>query len=283
MNTHDLIAAAQAAHTDYLADQAAEQAGEAATLESDRQVTVGLASTRATELFGVAAESLNWRHHPEGETGNHLSAAVASLPPGPTHDARLVYLHDGYTNNQSLVLARTCRACADELLNEVDSLADLGRLLDEGRPGSGDTHEDGADADDGQEPGPLAVIERIEAHASRVTWLARRLIAEHPEAGLAVDRVYFHSHHSSAGVAVIHFDTDSVDAVRQVASALNAEVRTFHSNAIESTVFEHADAKTTYDGIKVEFSGHRELSDDEAAAWRAQQKQTAEAADGGVV
>lgn len=284
MNTDDLITAAQAAHTDELATEAIDKAEEESLLEEDRQGTIEMARAWALEVLGAPAETLQWRHHPEGETRGGLSAAIAALtlPPGHVHTAHLIYLLDSLnSSSQTLFLTRTCHACADELLNEVGSLAELGRLVDDGRP-----HAQDVDTADGQELGPLAAIELVEDQAARVARLVRRLTAEHPDAAFVVRHVSLFGAESGTGGAEIQLKADGIDTVRQMAAALGgAEVITSHGDAsYGGMVLEHADASTVHDGIKVSVTGYRRLPDDEAAAWLAQQDQpSAETADGGDV
>lgn len=276
MTTHDLITAAQAAHTDYLADQARERAEEEATREIDRQSTIEIATAHALEVLGATAETLNWRHHPEGETTDHLSAAIASLPPGRIHDGRLVYLHDVFNNTQTLALVRTCRACNDELVNDVDSLAELGALL------TADQSE--AEGADDQEPGPLSAADAAERRAASVAALTRQILAQHPDTSLTVDTVAVFGHEDGKSSAKLRINADSLRTLRQVADAMGLSVKTRVSGTHPGLVLEHGTAAYTSDGTEVELLAYDRLSDDEAAAWLAQQNQRAtEASDAGDV
>ncbi|WP_314411426.1 hypothetical protein [Streptomyces sp. DSM 40484] len=280
MNATDLIAAAQAAHADYLADQAREQAEDEAAREIDRQSTIEIASAHALQSLGTAAETLTWRHHPEAETTDFLSAAIAALPPGRVHDGRLVYLHDSHNNSQTLALVRTCRACTDELVNDVDSLAELGALLDDGP----DPDPQCEAANEAPEPGPLTAVEAAEQRAATITALARRLLARHPDAGLTVDTVAVFGHGDGGGSAELRLAVDGLDALGEVASAMGLDVTIRTTGTHPGMVLKHGIATHTVDGIEVQYRAHTRLTDDEAATWLAQQNQpTTAASDGGDV
>lgn len=277
MNSRDLITAAQAAHTDKLAEQAREQADEATTKAQEDDAFLTGASQYAVKTLGKAAEDLSWINSSLGDGDAY--AATAALAPGRTHDMHLNTRYNGNQATFSLALVRTCRSCSDQLTDKIESLADLGRLLHDDQ-----AHDQDADDTGDQEPGPLTAIERMESYAARVAGLARRLVAEHPDAGLTVRYVSLYGHESSDGRSELQLRAASVEAVRQVAAALGVEVTTRNTSSMRSLVIQHADAEATVDGISVELSGYTQLPDGEAAAWLAQQEQsTGEASDGGDV
>ncbi|MEW2567690.1 hypothetical protein [Streptomyces sp. NPDC047070] len=274
--TIDLIAAAQAAYAAQLADEAQEQADAAATREESQADFLNSAAEHAITALGPAAEQLTWLYTPHEELPQHKYGATAVLPGSLTHRRYLDYRFDSLGGTPSLTLVHTCRSCSELRTDPVTSLADLGRLDGNGQDDDADT----TDKDTVKEAGPLAAIERVDRHAWRVSRLARRLVAEHSEAGLTVDRVYFHGPDSGTARASLRLEVASVAGARQVAAALGVEVTTRHSNAVSSTVFERADAVATVDGIRVTLNAYTELTEAETTAWRAQQCQpTAGASD----
>ncbi|MFF5001756.1 DUF6195 family protein [Streptomyces phaeochromogenes] len=274
MNATDLITAAQAAHAEDLALQAEEAAGMKGGEEEERLDFLRSAADHAVKVLGQAAEGLPWIYAPE-DLPEHTFAATAALAPSRAHDAHLTYLFDAHNGQPLLALVRTCRSCTDELTNPITSLAELGRLLDEDQQ----RDRDAVDTD-AQEPGPLAAVEQTESIAARVALLARRLVAEHPDTGLAIQHVSLFGHEHGDGRADIHFNADGLDALRQVAAALGAEVTVEVSGSVRPFVFEHGTATSTVDGIDVELRAYSQLSHDEAAAWRAQQDQPASGGEG---
>lgn len=277
--TIDLIAAAQAAHAETLAAQAIDKAEAAAAQDEEHASFLRAVSQYATKVLGPTAEDLSWANASLGSEGELPYAATADIAPGRTHDLHLNARFSAAQGTFSLALVRTCRSCSDQLTDQIESLPDLGKFLNEDQ-----AHDQDPEATDGQEPGPLTALERMESYATRVARLARRLLTEHPDAGLTIRYAALSGHEHSEGRAELQLNATSVDAVRQVAAALGAEVTTRNSSSMRSMVLQHADAEATVDGITVELSGYNPLSDDEAAAWLAQQNQpTTEASDGGDV
>lgn len=125
------------------------------------------------------------------------------------------------------------------------------------------------------EKDPLAAVVALEAATFRVGQLARRLLAEHADAGLAVPDVYVFAHDDGDTTAELKLSTGSVDGARTVARALGIEPETKMSDHSLAFVFERVWGETVIDGIKVKISGRRQLSDEETAAWRAEQGQAA--------
>lgn len=122
---------------------------------------------------------------------------------------------------------------------------------------------------------PLDAITALEAATFRLAQTVRELAAEHPE--LTMQRV-------SPSVSVsdladridvrarLRVTAESTDDVLAWARKLGAEARRETTEGIQP--FEWVETRGELNGVAVEVLGTRQLSDDEAAAWRAQQAQT---------
>ncbi|WP_326729024.1 hypothetical protein [Streptomyces phaeochromogenes] len=226
-------------------------------------------SSAGTNLCKDAAD-LDWQYVTEG-LPDQMEEARALLVPGRREYLR--YRIDNGPGTVAFELVQPCTACRNDRVSPVTGLFHLGQLL---------TEDDGPHPATGgdQEPGPLAAIEQASAHAARVARLARHLIAEHPDAGLAVQHVSLFGHEHGDGRAEIHFNAGGLDALRRVAAALGAEVTVRVSGGSPAFVLEHGSATGTVDDIDVELRAYSQMSDDEAAAWRAQQDQPADGGEG---
>jgi hypothetical protein len=122
---------------------------------------------------------------------------------------------------------------------------------------------------------PLAAVVALEAATFRVGQLARRLLAEHSGAGLVVTDAHVFAHDDGDTTGELLLFTSDVDGARRVARALGAEPETKMSDFSRVFVFERVWGETVIDGIKVKITGRRTLSDEETAAWRAEQDQAA--------
>ena len=122
---------------------------------------------------------------------------------------------------------------------------------------------------------PLAAVVALEAATFRVGQLARRLLAEHAGADLVVPDVYAFAHDDGDTRAELKLSSGSVDGARTLARALGIEPETKMSDISLAYVFERVWGETVIDGIKVKIGGRRRLSDEETAAWRAEQDQAA--------
>lgn len=270
MIAHDLISAAQAAHAEDLAVCARELADAGDSKEQEQVEFLQAAADFTAKTLGSAADGLPWTYVPEEGLPEHTFAATAALAPGRAHDAYLTYRFEAYNSESLLALVRTCRSCTHELVNPVDSLAELGRLLEENQAHS----KDGDDTDsEGQEPGPLAAIESVEHRVGLVARLARRLLAEYPDAGLTVQHTYVFGHGDGGGRTDFQLKVNGLDTLSRIASALGAETDVSVSNTMPGMVFEHGSATCTVDGIDVTISGYSQMPEDRAAAWLAQQNQ----------
>lgn len=281
--TNDLITAAQAAHAAYLAEQAQEKADTAIAEEESQADFLRGAAAHAVELLGSAAEGLPWISTPE--LAPHTYAATAALAPLRAHDVHLNLRLDAYTGVYSLALVRSCRSCTEQLTDQVESLTDLGRLLDDGQPHDEDGGENAADD---QEPGPLAAVEQAEQRAASVAALVRRLLAQHPDGGLTVDTVAVFGQDDGAGSAQLRIKANRLDALRSIAAAMGQKVSTRVTGTHPGMVLEHGTVTFTSDDTEVQVRAYTQLPEDEAAAWLAQQNQDQAAEDtettaGGVV
>lgn len=247
-------------------DQAAEQAAQ------EQAQFLKYARGCAGSTLAHAAAELDWQYTAADRLPDQVEEARALLSPG-----RLEYLRyrmDHHTDPDATVdleLVQPCWACGQDRISPVASLFQLGQLLAET-----DDQAHGGDEDQAQEPGPLAAVEELETHMARLTRLARRLLIEHPDAGLTVQYVSLFGHENGGGRAEVHFKADGLGALFEVAGALGAEVTVKVSSTHPSYVFEHGTARVTVGGVDVELTGYRKLPDDEAATWRAQQDQADE-------
>lgn len=272
--TIDLIAAAQAAHATYLADQAKEKADTATAEEESQADFLREAAAHAVELLGTTAEGLPWINTPE--LAPHTYAATAALAPLRAHNVHLNLRFDAYNGEYSLALVRTCRSCTEQLTDQVKSLTDLGRLLDDGQP------EDTED----QEPGPLAALRSVEDRAARVARFVHRLTAEHPTAGLTITHTALFGHDNGSGSATLRVQAMDAAAACQVAEALGLEVSvaTREDTGPYGSVYERVAARGARHGIDIDLTGITTLTDDQITTWRAQENQGQDqVADGGDV
>ncbi|MGW0821783.1 hypothetical protein [Streptomyces sp. NPDC002845] len=268
----NLIELAQTTYTEYIGSAQDELD---ARYQENRESFLTSARKTATNRFGEAAEQLDWTYTSPDDLPDDIEEATAPLAPG-----RLEYLRYRYTTDDEIAtfeLVQPCSACGHDRINEVPGLTKLGELLHQ----EDDQHQ----APDGDAaPGPLTAFDGWESRTARVAHAVRRLMAEHPGAGLTVTYLSCFGHEGGGGSAEVNFSTAGVAELRQVATALGAEVTTSISStpAPYSYVIEHALARgTTAAGIAVELRGYTKLPDEEAAAWRAEQNQSAEAAEGG--
>ncbi|WP_309095295.1 hypothetical protein [Streptomyces sp.] len=129
---------------------------------------------------------------------------------------------------------------------------------------------------------PIEALEAFEAGAFRVSRVMRHLLTQHPSLPLfyfrpSVQVTAWLDDESAETDAALRFSARTVDGVRAWAAALDAaattEVRDWGVNP--RTVSEYAELSTTIDGVLLEITGSRDLSAEEAAAWRAEQEQAA--------
>lgn len=124
---------------------------------------------------------------------------------------------------------------------------------------------------------PLEAIEAMESGAFRLGHVVRRLLAEHPD--LPVRRIHQYVSGSAfldeapAVTAQVEISVRGIDSVRACAEALGGEVKVTVMGA--AAPFEHAELPIVIDGVELRFVSTRRLSEDEAAAWRAEQGQAA--------
>jgi hypothetical protein len=264
--------------TTYTEGTAAEAERDAEYAAEARAELLRFARACASSTLSTDAADLDWQCTTEG-LPEEVEEARAVLAAGRPEYLRYRVDHQASPDVEvSFDLVQPCLACGHDRIAKVTSLFHLGQLLHQ------DPRLDAGPAPH-TEPGPLAAVEALEARTAGVSQLARRLIAQHPDAGLAVSHIVCIGHDDGSGSTEIHFNAASTNAVRQVAAAIDAEVTTRNSStpAPYGVVLEHASARGRLGlAVDVTVSGYTQLADDEAAAWRAQQDQATEpTADGG--
>ncbi|WP_371579421.1 hypothetical protein [Streptomyces sp. NBC_01314] len=272
----NLIDLALTTYTEYLGaaeDVAAEQA------EQLRDTFLSAARATASARLGSAADQLEWTYTPHGGQPKNTEQATAPLTQRRPEYLRYQYDHDA--EDTSFALVQPCSACGHDRISEIPGLTRLGELL----------HHDHHPADEEdqapkEEPGPLTAVQVLETRVAVMAGLARRLRAKHPDADVTVSHTVLIAHSHGGATGTLNLAVADVNAVRAVAAALGAEVTTrmTEHGAPYPAVIEYAQANAMVDGIEVELTAYRTLTDDEAAAWRAQQNQATEPdADGGDV
>lgn len=120
---------------------------------------------------------------------------------------------------------------------------------------------------------PLAVIETFESVAFRASHVARQLLADHADLPLWMlsIRGASSSHMRDADMADVELQTPSVDDVRVWAEALGGEVvvNVYGGSGVTPPFAGHK-CQVRIAGVCVEVASSRELSEDEAVAWRAE-------------
>ncbi|MFJ7049000.1 hypothetical protein ACIQVC_37180 [Streptomyces sp. NPDC101112] len=265
--------------TTYTEGTAANAEQTAALAEEARVEFLAHADSCARGVLNSSAESLDWQYTTTG-LPDETEEARAFLAPGRPEYLR--YRVSGVDDHKvSFDLVQPCLSCGHDRVTSISSLYHLGQIL------HGPQHPDTeSDQTPKEQPGSLAALDAWEARTSRVAGLARRLIAEHPDANLAFSHAVAIAHNDGDGSIDLHLTAASALAVRQVAAALGAEVTSRHtaSPVPHGVVLEHVTATVRRsDTVNLTVLGYSELTDDEAAAWRAQQNQAVEdgAPDGG--
>ncbi|MEU1276503.1 DUF6195 family protein [Streptomyces sp. NPDC005799] len=259
------------------ADQASVDAEQQAAHESEAAEEF-LAAARhvARNVLGEAAEVLPWQYTPWAQAAKDTEEATAALAPGLHHTLALRYAYTQDDERAQFGLVQTCVSCGCRIVTEVTSLHHLGKLLDEA-DGPGQAHADGRNGAEGD--GPFGCADSLLEQATSLVQLVRRLVARHPQAGVAVDMASLLSHSSGSTTGRLRLETTTAEAAAEVAASLGMDVTTEVTGASGSYVFRRTRGLCTVDGIEVQIEGYTQLPDDEAAAWRSQQDQAAE--DGG--
>ncbi|WP_143677061.1 hypothetical protein [Streptomyces scabiei] len=243
------------------------------TAAEERERFLQYARSHAAMALSEAAGELVWQYVTEG-LPDQVEEARAVLAPGRPDYLRYRLDHAADSVEVSFDLVQPCFACGTDRVSPVTGLFHLGELLHE------EPHPDPA----GQsEPGPLAASEALNARTSDVSRLFRRLMSRHPDAGLTVSSIVCIAYPDTDGSTQLEIQAASADAVREVAAGIGAEITSRHSDTPGpyGAVVEHAKAKGRLGAdIEVSVRGYTRLTDDEAAAWRAQQCQAAEAETG---
>lgn len=126
----------------------------------------------------------------------------------------------------------------------------------------------------------LDAVTQMESHAFRAGQVARRVLAEHPQltvrnatAGLYAS-IYRDGECSSQAELTVR--VDGTDAVRTWSQVLGVETESKTQETGGGHAYETADCMATVDGVIVQVTGARHLTDEETDAWRAQQATAAE-------
>ncbi|MDX3170074.1 hypothetical protein PV516_40650 [Streptomyces scabiei] len=264
----NLVQLALATYTEGTAALADPDSGTAA---EERERFLQYARSHAAMALSEAAGELVWQYVTEG-LPDQVEEARAVLAPGRPDYLRYRLDHAAESVEVSFDLVQPCFACGTDRVSPVTGLFHLGELLhDEPHP----------DPDPGQpEPGPLAASEALNGRTSDVSRLFRRLMSRHPDAGLTLSSIVCIAYPDTDGSTQLEIQAASADAVREVAASIGAEITSRHSDTPGpyGAVVEHAKAKGRLGAdIEVSVRGYTRLTDDEAAAWRAQQGQAVEA------
>lgn len=240
-------------------------------LEEARAEFLRMARSCASSTLAADAGKLDWQYTPADGLPEDAEEARALLAPG-----RLEYLRyriDHAQETVSFALVQPCLACGHDRINDVTSLFHLGQLLDQGddQHPAVDVREEPADS----VSGPLAGIETLKIRAACVARLARRLLAEHPEAGLTVQFASGYGHQDGGGNSELHLKAASLEAALPVAAALGIELTTQVTSAVSAYRFRRGDGCATVDGIQVQLAAYTQLTEDEVNAVRTEQDQAA--------
>ncbi|MFJ3794986.1 DUF6195 family protein [Streptomyces sp. NPDC090088] len=268
--SQSLNTAAKDAYTSQAADDNAQNAENEAKAAEE---FLTAARRCAREVLGEAADELAWEYTPWDRAPKDTEEALASLDPGRFHSFALRYTCAAEPVDVQFALMATCVSCGCRQFTRVTSLAQLGQLLAEADQLAAQ-HQDDEPAREVAEP--LACLAGLPDRATLMTQVATRLLALHSDAGLRVDLASLYGHADRDISGELHLKATSAEAAARTARALGveAEVRVFGD--AHSYVMRRANATTTVDGISIQLSGYTRLPDDEAAAWLAEQEQTAD-------
>ncbi|MBK3572635.1 hypothetical protein JHN63_02105 [Streptomyces sp. MBT65] len=259
--------------TTYTESKAAEADAAGDHLEQEKADFIELARACAGSTLSKDAGELDWRY--TNGLPETIQEAHALVAPGRLEYLRYrAYYSDKDDTSFAFELVQPCLACGVDRVDAVGNLFRLGQLLSESED---DDHTPADDSDGEAAPAPLAPIDALQVRAARMTRLARRLADEHPDAGLKV-RYATVAGFEDGGRGELQLRAASAEAAASVATALGAEMVTEIRSSIPPYVFRRGDVTVAVDGIEVQLSGHTQLTDEEAAAWHAEQDQ---AADGG--
>lgn len=127
-------------------------------------------------------------------------------------------------------------------------------------------------------------ITQMEAAAFRAGQVARRLLSEHPDLKVRKAVCSLYSYVDSLfdtgeDAPKLDIHAECLDGVRTWAQAMGVELK-LSTRGTKYNVYESAEGEADVDGVTVIVSGSRVFSDDEAAAWRAQQTQATAGGEG---
>lgn len=263
--TQSLNSIAKAAYTDSAAKVDTESAENEATAAAE---FLDIARRCAKDVLGEAADGLPWRYTPWADAAADTEEAIAALAPGRAHNFALHYVRTEDTT--TFALAAACVSCGCRTVTPVASLQHLGQLLEEA-DGQDVWH---GDDDTVTDEGPLAPVERLESKAALVAGLLRRMLARHPEAGLSVEFASAYGHHAGVGAGILRLAAENAEAVMDVVQVLGDEaVVTISDGGHGAYAYRWARVSLRLDDVEVEISGATLLSEEETAAWRAEQHQ----------
>ncbi|MER7971118.1 DUF6195 family protein [Streptomyces sp. NPDC096080] len=275
---------ARAAATTAAADDADQRSADQARSRTD---FLGIAHVTAENILGTdAAALLTWQYTPWDETPEDVEEAIADLAPGRLHDFALRYSYTAHhtgDGDERLELRATCTGCGCITLTTVTGLVQLGRLLADDDAHTEQTGSNGSAGEDDVDP--LRGITALQTVTDQLAQFVRCQAVRHPKVALTVDRAGVRFFGSGPVGGEAHLSASSAEAVAEIAAALGttADVRIVGGGAHMPVpyAFRQASADLTHGDIEVHLSGITHLTDDEAAAWLAEQNQpTSETTDG---
>jgi hypothetical protein len=123
-------------------------------------------------------------------------------------------------------------------------------------------------------PDPLACTTAMEAAVFRVGQVARRLLADHPELPVwDLEPSVWVLNHGSAVSAKLEISPGTLDGVLAWGTALGVEVSVELVDRTPYAPYRAAKFVTEVDGVQVDVNSTGAASDEETAAWRAEQDQ----------
>jgi hypothetical protein len=233
---------------------------EQATAMAAKEQTEFLHAARGAARKTIAPDAaiLDWQYITEG-LPEQVEEARAFLAP---HRPEYLRYRADYNNDSRTVSLDLVEPRQADRISPVTSLYHLGQLLT-----LTTTRQP-------KEPGPLAGVETAQQRAAQAAALARRLLAEHPTAGLTVETVSVFGHRDGDGSAELYLSAGDLGSLRQVAALAGAAVEAKVAGTHPSMVLEHGNATFVIDDVTVHLRAYDKLNTDQAAAWLAQQDQT---------
>ncbi|MEU9149163.1 DUF6195 family protein [Streptomyces sp. NPDC048417] len=266
--SQSLIAAARAAYTGRTVESDAQRAENEAKAASE---FIADAHRCARDILGEAADVLSWDYTPWDRSPKDTEEATAVLDPGHHHSFALRYSRMTEPTEVAFALLATCVTCGCHTVNEVSSLAHLGQLLEMADQSDAQHQEQAQGVAE-----PLECLADLPGRASLLKQVAARLTALYPKASLRIDTAVIWTHADGDGSSELHLRATSAESAAKVAQSLGAASVTKTTGDANSYVMRRTNATATVDGITVQLAGYTRLSDDETAAWLAEQQPAAE-------